>query len=313
MTLKQPITFITTQSPFEQLCIELQKEAVIALDVETSLYLEPPKLSLIQVSNKGQNWIIDPLSPKIIDLTPFKSVLENPEVVKIIHNASFEKKVFKVFGYEIINVYDTLSASRKIRGRKLAGGHSLKQVALRELNIEMDKGEQVSNWQKRPLTESQINYAALDSEVLIYLYDIFNPPEKKPPLNFEEPVLQPELKEQHEHQEQETTTLDELDRLQRQMQQLLVALRENQDGDIKELYYKIQLKLHLLPNNRLTNPLIQILDGLKEIVIGFSNLSEITRHKKLSPHHKALLKGAATTLIEFLNGTFHYQKEKGSL
>ena len=45
----------------------------------------------------------------------------------------------------------------------------MKAVCKRELGIELDKGEQVSDWRRRPLTRRQVAYAAMDVETLLDL------------------------------------------------------------------------------------------------------------------------------------------------
>ena len=52
--------------------------------------------------------------------------------------------------------------------------HALDAVCERELSLSMDKGMQMSNWTQRPLSKEQLQYAALDAEVMIQLYDIFS-------------------------------------------------------------------------------------------------------------------------------------------
>jgi len=39
----------------------------------------------------------------------------------------------------------------------------------------MDEAQQTSDWRRRPLTSAQLNYAALDAEVLLDLYARFAP------------------------------------------------------------------------------------------------------------------------------------------
>ena len=51
------------------------------------------------------------------------------------------------------------------------GGHGLAMVCERELGVSLDKGEQTSNWSRRPLDADQLRYAALDAEVLLALFD----------------------------------------------------------------------------------------------------------------------------------------------
>jgi ribonuclease D len=84
--------------------------------------------------------------------------------------------VLKRYGLTINGVVDTLQVSRKLRGTKISGGHSLKSVCEREFNLTLDKTEQVSDWSRRPLDPRQVAYAALDAEVLLRLYEHFGRP-----------------------------------------------------------------------------------------------------------------------------------------
>src|SRR5690606_38108906 len=98
------------------------------------------------------------------------------KVVKVIQNATFERSVLGRYGVPLAGVVDTLRVSRKLRGSKIDGGHSLKAVCARELGIALDKSEQVSDWSQRPLSQRQVAYAALDAEVLLRLYEHFGRP-----------------------------------------------------------------------------------------------------------------------------------------
>jgi len=172
----RPIRWVTTETDLHALCEALRSEPFIGLDVETTL--QSRTLCLIQIAARSETYLVDAMS--IPDLFPLADVLGDPAVVKVIHNATFERSVLSRHGFTISGVLDTLYVSRKVRGARIDGGHSLKAVCDRELGLLLDKSEQVSDWSRRPLSERQVAYAALDAEVLLQLYIRFGRPHVTP-------------------------------------------------------------------------------------------------------------------------------------
>ena len=162
---KNPISWVDSDAGLARLVELLAAEDVIALDVETALDFS--SLCLIQFGTRTRTWIIDAL--RVRDLGPLAAVLASKTIIKVIHNAKFERRILAKSGLEIVPVFDTLDASRRHRGRDALGGHSLAAVVARELELQLDKGEQTSNWARRPLSPEQLAYAAADVEVLIAL------------------------------------------------------------------------------------------------------------------------------------------------
>jgi ATP-dependent Lhr-like helicase len=163
------VRYVDTQAQLEVLCRDLSAQDALGLDVETTLV--DRDLCVIQFSTPAYNAVIDALA--VDDLTPVAEILENPAILKIIHNANFELGVFQKLNIGIESIFDTLRVSRELRGRKIDGGHSLGVVCERELGRGLDKGEQTSDWRRRPLSASQLAYAAMDVEVLLRLHERF--------------------------------------------------------------------------------------------------------------------------------------------
>ncbi len=166
--LRRPLVWVRTVEALQELSKALCKESFIALDVETTL--TDRRLCLIQIGTRESNFIIDPLV--IDDLSSLQAPFESADVIKVIHNASFEKSVLGAVGLVIDNIYDTLRESRR-RLRQQGGGHSLLAVARRELDRVLDKQNQTSDWTRRPLTPAQEAYGAMDVEILVDLYEAF--------------------------------------------------------------------------------------------------------------------------------------------
>lgn len=169
-TPRRPIVLVNDAAALSALAAALVDQPVVALDVETTL--TDHRLCLLQLGTPLENYLVDPLA--VSDLTPLSSLLSSTKTTKIIHNASFERSVLGRLGFTIENVFDTLDESRRRLGAA-GGGHSLLAVARRELDLPLDKVSQTSDWTRRPLTDEQLRYAALDVEVLVDLYRAWHP------------------------------------------------------------------------------------------------------------------------------------------
>ena len=163
----RPLPWVRTQAELSDALAVLAAEPVVGLDVETTLATRA--LCLVQIASRRATYLIDAL--EVPDMSPLSALLGSRSTLKVIHNASFERAVLGRHGLSIEAVVDTREVSRRLRVG--VRGHGLRDVCARELCVVLDKREQTGDWTRRPLTESQVAYAALDAEVLLRLYDRF--------------------------------------------------------------------------------------------------------------------------------------------
>lgn len=161
------IIWVRTSAQLTDAVIALTSEPVVGLDVETTLAKRA--LCLIQIAGREATYLIDALA--LPDLEPLRELFASGETAKLIHYAPFEREVLGRQGFTIDSVIDTRELSAQLR--PTAKGHSLREVCARELGLLLDKSEQTGDWTRRPLTESQVTYAALDAEVLLRLFAHF--------------------------------------------------------------------------------------------------------------------------------------------
>lgn len=154
----EPI-YIDSNTELNRYCEQWHNATLLALDTEfirTDTFY--PVGALIQVSDGNGCMLIDPLS--IDDFTPFTALLENPAITKVLHSCSEDLEVFdRLFGALPNPLIDTQIAAA-LDGWGFSLGYQRMTEAL--MDIHVPKGETRSNWLQRPLTDSQIHYAALD-------------------------------------------------------------------------------------------------------------------------------------------------------
>lgn len=160
------IRLIQTDEQLLKVVAELNKTNELGLDLEfdQNRFTYGFNLCLIQISDgAGTCYIIDPFN--ISDIKPLFEVFENSAITKIIHHSNNDILLLDKMGCKIKNVMDTDVAAKILNYER----SSLATVLKEEFQKEIDKSQQSSNWNKRPLTEDQLQYAAID---VIYLHKV---------------------------------------------------------------------------------------------------------------------------------------------
>ena len=159
---------ITSDQDLSFLAKELTSSKVIAVDTEfRRTSKENMRLALIQINDNQEIYIIDCLA--IDSYSELLKVFENSSIVKIFHSCREDiEALYSWTNGKITNIHDTQLANAFL-GNELS--ISYQGIVKEKFGIELKKGETRSNWIRRPLRESQLDYAALDVEYLLDIYE----------------------------------------------------------------------------------------------------------------------------------------------
>jgi len=146
----------------------------LAVDIEFDDFNKEigKKISLIQIFDGKDAYIIDVISiiKKGSKIDLLSKIFNNYNITKVFHSCESDLSFLSKYNLIIHNVIDTNVLYKEITNVK--NDISLKNLIKQELNIDLDKTEQKSNWLKRPMTYAQITYAANDVRNLLKLKDI---------------------------------------------------------------------------------------------------------------------------------------------
>lgn len=123
-------------------------------------------ICLIQVACPAGNFLIDPL--QVENLQPLFDLLQDPKILKITHAGENDYRLFyQQFDILPVNTFDTQVASGLLGYRYPSG---LGKLVSSELNIQLTKGYAVTDWEARPFSNRQLDYALEDVIILEPLY-----------------------------------------------------------------------------------------------------------------------------------------------
>ena len=166
------IHWILDDASLARHCAEWQALPYVALDTEfmrvDTFY---PIAGLIQIGDGARAYLIDPLV--INQWQPLAQLLENPAVIKVVHACSEDLEVLlRLTGSLPAPLFDTqLAAAYLNLGFSMGYSRLVQEV----LGIELPKGETRSDWLQRPLSDTQVSYAAEDAVHLAEVYERLHP------------------------------------------------------------------------------------------------------------------------------------------
>jgi ribonuclease D len=160
-------TFIDSLEDLAFLNKELLQRPYIGVDTEfRRTTKDNMRLALLQINDAEEIYLVDTVL--IDDPEDNCSFLFSDSVTKIFHSCKEDiEAVYSWTGEKMVNLFDTQLAEAFLNGHYSIGYQGLVEE---KLGITVDKGETRSNWIRRPLTDSQLNYAASDVEFLIDLF-----------------------------------------------------------------------------------------------------------------------------------------------
>ncbi|MEM9558557.1 MAG: ribonuclease D [Acidobacteriota bacterium] len=167
-----PFRWIRTTDALTRACALWRRRVAVGLDTEfvrERTYYAQLGLLQVAVGLPGDDLdivLVDPL--EIDDLSPLAELLDDPAVVKILHSPSEDLEILhRAVGSVPTPLFDT-----QIAAALTGHGWSLGFAPLVDgvFGAELPKGQTRSNWLRRPLSDDQVRYAALDVAYLPLLH-----------------------------------------------------------------------------------------------------------------------------------------------
>ncbi|KAH6686845.1 ribonuclease H-like domain-containing protein [Plectosphaerella plurivora] len=163
-------TFVDTYEGVLEMLKELKKVKEIAVDLEhhdTRTYAG--LLSLMQISTREKDWIVDTLKPWRHQLEILNEVFTDPSILKVFHGSHSDMQwLQRDLGLYINGLFDTYFASETLHYPQ----RSLAYLLKRFVDFDADKKYQMADWRIRPIPEEMFYYARSDTHYLLYIYDL---------------------------------------------------------------------------------------------------------------------------------------------
>ncbi|TKA71609.1 hypothetical protein B0A55_07258 [Friedmanniomyces simplex] len=162
-------TLVDTVEAMYEMLEELKQATEIAIDLEhhdQRSYIGI--VSLMQISTRDKDWIVDTLKPWRRKLQCLNEVFADPNIIKVLHGAYMDVMwLQRDLGLYLVGLFDTHYACRALG----YPGGSLAFLLKKFADVDAQKQYQMADWRIRPLPQELFDYARSDTHYLLYIFD----------------------------------------------------------------------------------------------------------------------------------------------
>ena len=162
------VSIVTDDAEMDVALSDLKSSEVIGIDTETKPNFVKGKfnrVALLQLATSSQVYLF-PLH-RFGMSKGLKAILESKKHQKVgVATAQDMKELHRDFKVKAQNLLDLNQFARK-RGYKNVG---VRNLAALILQIRISKSQQMSNWERFPLSDAQARYAATDAWICLEMY-----------------------------------------------------------------------------------------------------------------------------------------------
>lgn len=158
---------ITEQSEFLELCSRIQKAGIVAFDTEfVSEFYFQPKLCLLQFALPEESCLVDPF--EVEDLSAWWDIMCDDKTVIVVHGGREEVRFCLRYGGRAPGRFVDVQVAEGLLSRGFPV--SYKNLVTKVLGQKTHGAETRSNWEHRPLTQRQVDYAVEDVSFLLEVW-----------------------------------------------------------------------------------------------------------------------------------------------
>ena len=140
-------TYVDTLPGVHEMLLELKEAREIAIDLEhheVRSYIGI--VSLMQISTRDKDWIVDTLKPWREDLQVLNEVFADPKIVKVLHGAAMDIIwLQRDLGLYVVGLFDTFHAASALGYPK----RSLAALLKKFVDFDAQKQFQLADWRTR--------------------------------------------------------------------------------------------------------------------------------------------------------------------
>jgi len=168
LTDRMTSLLITSQTEFNELCRHIRSQGLVAFDTEfVSEFTYRPELCLLQFATSERCAAVDPF--EVTDLSPWWELMADQQTKVIVHGGREEVRFCLTSANGPPQQLWDVQIAEGLRSRSFPLGYEA--IVRRVLGRGTDGRETRTDWRRRPLTKSQLEYAVDDVKHVLEIYE----------------------------------------------------------------------------------------------------------------------------------------------